>query len=96
MVTKPYPVEYEVRNSTSSMAVEATQGSMSYSSLILRACAHVSELYMREFSKSLTDRAYTWYVNLRASSVHDWEHLVSLYNVKFFYVEAKFSLSELS
>lgn len=29
------------------------------------------DLCMREFSKSLTDQAYTWYVNLKPGSKHD-------------------------
>lgn len=58
-------------------------------------------LYLRKFSKSLTDRAYTWYDNLKPGSVRDCEHLVSLFFcaeehiLKFFCAEAKFSLVEL-
>lgn len=33
---------------------------------------HDTELCLREFSKSLTNRAYTWYVNWKPISVHDW------------------------
>lgn len=40
----------------------------------------------------LTNRAYTWYVNRRTGSVHDWKHLASLFNTKFFSYEAKFKL----
>lgn len=28
-------------------------------------------------------------------TVHDWEHLLSLFNAKFFYADAKFSSAEL-
>lgn len=31
------------------------------------------------------DRAYTWYVNLKPRSVHELEHLVSLFNTKLFF-----------
>ncbi|CAL8136202.1 unnamed protein product [Prunus armeniaca] len=34
-------------------------------------------LRLREFSKSLTDRAYTWYTTLAPSSIHSWESLAS-------------------
>lgn len=53
------------------------------------------DLDLREL-KSLIDRAYTWYVKLKAALVHDWEHLGSLFSDKLFHVEAKFSFTELS
>lgn len=45
--------------------------------------------------QSSTGRAYTWYVNLKLVSVRDFEHLVSLFNTKFFCVEAKFFVAKL-
>lgn len=54
------------------------------------------KLCLRELSKSLTDRAYTCYVNLKHGFIHDWRHLVSLLNIKFSYAEAKFTFAELS
>lgn len=53
------------------------------------------ELCFSKFSKSLTDRAYTWYINLKPRTIHDWEHMVSTFNTKFFYAEAKFTSAEL-
>lgn len=52
------------------------------------------DLYMREFTKSLTEQAYTWYVNLKPWWIHDLEHLGSLFNTKFFCTEAKSTLVE--
>ena len=46
--------------------------------------SHDLELRMREFSKSLTDRAYSWYANLSSGSVHSWEDLVGQFCGKFF------------
>lgn len=40
-------------------------------------------------------RGYTWYANLKPGSIHDFEHLASLFNSKFFYVKTKFSLVKL-
>lgn len=59
--------------------------------------AHTNDAYlcMREFLKSLTDWANNWYVNLKPGSVHAYEHLVSLFNTKFFCGEEKFTLDEL-
>lgn len=57
--------------------------------------AHNPELCFREFSKSLTDRAYVWDLNLKPGSIEDWDHLVTLINAKSFCGEAKFTLAEL-
>lgn len=54
-------------------------GSMLYASLTRWVLlSKMMSLDMREFSKSLTNWAYTWYVNLKSGSVHHREHLVSL------------------
>lgn len=57
--------------------------------------AHSPELCLREFSKSLTDSAYNWYLNLKPGSIQDWDHIVMLFNAKFFCAEARFTLAEL-
>lgn len=54
-----------------------------------------TELYLREFSKSLTDRAYTWYLSLKVGSIQHWDHMVSIFNTKFFYLERKYNLAKL-
>lgn len=41
------------------------------------AHANDANLCTKEFSKSLTDQAYTWNNNLKPGSMHDWEHLIS-------------------
>ncbi|KAH7847621.1 hypothetical protein Vadar_028272 [Vaccinium darrowii] len=46
-------------------------------------------LRLREFSKSLTSRAYTWYVNLEPHSVNTWEEMVNMFYTKFFQVTEK-------
>ncbi|KAH7841340.1 hypothetical protein Vadar_028577 [Vaccinium darrowii] len=43
-----------------------------------------TNLRLREFSKSLTNRAYTWYVNLTPYFVTSWEDMVSHFYAKFF------------
>lgn len=53
------------------------------------------ELCLREFSKSLIDRAYTWYLNLKPGTIQDWDHMVAAFNTKFFFAEAKYTLAEL-
>lgn len=57
------------------------------------ASSHDSDLLWG--SSQIPDwQVYTWYVNLKLSLVHDCEHLMSLFNTKFFC--AKFSILKLS
>lgn len=49
-----------------------------------------ADIGLRKYSKSLTIRAYTWYVNMKPRSVHYWEYLLSLFNMKVFFVKANF------
>lgn len=55
--------------------------------------ARDQELCLRE--KSLTDRAYIWYLSLELGIIQDWEHIVATFNTKFFFTEAKYTLAEL-
>lgn len=43
------------------------------------------ELCLREFSKSLTDRAYTKYLSLKPGKIQDRAHMVSTFNTKVFF-----------
>jgi hypothetical protein len=50
------------------------------------------ELCLREFSKSLVDRAYTWYTVLPAGSIRTWEDMVESFCSKYFHAEEKITL----
>ena len=52
-------------------------------------------LCLREFSKSLIDRAYTWYAILPEGSIRDWEDIVESFCSKYFHVEEKITLLNL-
>ena len=54
------------------------------------------DLRLREFSKSLTGKAYSWFVNLPANSIKTWEELVSEFCTKFFIVEPKLGIADLA
>ena len=45
------------------------------------------ELCLREFLKSLTDRAYTWYSTLQPNSIPTWEDMVEGFCTKYFHGE---------
>uniref|UniRef100_A0A2N9FSW0 Retrotransposon gag domain-containing protein n=1 Tax=Fagus sylvatica TaxID=28930 RepID=A0A2N9FSW0_FAGSY len=53
------------------------------------------DLCLREFSKSLNDRAYTWYTTLPPRSVKTWKDMVELFCGKYFQVEEKITLVNL-
>ena len=54
------------------------------------------DLRLREFSKSLTDRAYTWYTSLPPSSIRSWEELVSRFCRKYFQNEEHVTVIQLN
>ncbi|XP_062021382.1 uncharacterized protein LOC133737940 [Rosa rugosa] len=53
-------------------------------------------LRLREFSKTLTDRAYTWYTTLAAGSVRTWEELASKFCKKYFEHEERVTVTQLN
>ncbi|XP_028099009.1 uncharacterized protein LOC114298597 [Camellia sinensis] len=46
-------------------------------------------LRLWELSKSLIERAYSWYVNLAPNSIKSWEEMVNKFHTKFFQVQKK-------
>lgn len=79
VVAMPYPPEYKV------LKFQKFDGWKSKTKHVVRFLNSMRavlciDLYLEEFSKYLTDRVYTWYVNLKSRTVHDWSHLVSLFN----------------
>ena len=59
------------------------------------AYAGNGDLCLREFSKSLDDRAYTEYTTLPLGSVKVWEDMVELFCGKYFQAEEKITLVNL-
>ena len=50
------------------------------------------EFCLKEFSKSLTDRAYTWYSILQPNSIPTWEDMVESFCTKYFHGKEKFTI----
>ena len=50
------------------------------------------ELCLREFSKSLTDRAYTWYSTLQPNSIPTWEDMMESFCTKYFHGKEKVTI----
>ncbi|MBA0693913.1 hypothetical protein Goari_004253 [Gossypium aridum] len=53
------------------------------------------DLKLREFSKSLTEKAYTWHVNLKHIFVESWNKMCAIFGEKFFSTQEKVSLVDL-
>jgi hypothetical protein len=96
LLKEPYPEKYD----TPTFALfDGRKGSaMEHISKFLDSmgpfAAH-GELCLREFSKSLVDRAYTWYTVLPAGSIRTWEDMVESFCSKYFHVEEKITLVNL-
>ena len=48
-----------------------------------------TKLCLREFAKSLVDRAYTWYTTLRPGSIKTWDEMMERLCAKYYLVEDK-------
>ena len=45
------------------------------------------DLCLQEFSKSLCDRAYTWYIDLKSRSIPTWDDMVDVFCTKYLHGE---------
>ena len=53
------------------------------------------ELCLREFAKSLVDRAYTWYTTLRLGSIKTWDEMMERFCAKYYPGEDKVTFQSL-
>ena len=53
------------------------------------------DLCLQEFSKSLCDRAYTWYIGLKLRSIPTWDDMVDVVCTKYFHGEEIVTLATL-
>ena len=53
------------------------------------------DLCLREFSKSLCDWAYTWYIGLKSGSIPIWDDMVDVFCTKYFHGEEIVTLATL-
>uniref|UniRef100_A0A2N9IY75 Uncharacterized protein n=1 Tax=Fagus sylvatica TaxID=28930 RepID=A0A2N9IY75_FAGSY len=96
LLKQPYPEKYVVPTFS---LFDGRKGSalVHISKFIdsMGAYAGNGDLCLREFSKSLDDRAYTWYTTLPPESVKVWEDMVELFCGKYFLAEEKITLVNL-
>ena len=51
-----------------------------------------SELCLHEFSKSLFDKAYSWYITIPTGSIESWEDIVECFCVKYYQEQEEVTL----
>ena len=96
ILNKPYPNRYELRTIAQ---YDDRRGSVveHVSKFIdtLGRYATVKDLSLSEFSKSLCDQAYTWYVGLKPRSILTWDDMVDVFCIKYFHGEETVMLATL-
>ena len=96
VLSKPYPERYEPRafeqyDGKKGSAVEHVSKFID----TLGPYAADEDLCLREFSKSLCDRAYTWYIGLKLGSIPTWDDMVDVFCNKYFHGEETVTLATL-
>ena len=96
LLKEPYPENYNTPNfalfdGRKGSAVEHINKFLDF----MGPFAENGRLCLREFSKPLIDRAYTWYAMLPIGSIGVWEDMVESFYSKYFHVEEKVTLLNL-
>jgi hypothetical protein len=96
LLKEPYPEKYDTP--TFALFDGRKRSVMEHISKFLDSigpfAAH-GNLCLQELSKSLVDRAYTWYTVPPAGSIRTWEDMVESFCSKYFHVEEKITLVNL-
>lgn len=61
----------------------------------MRTFSRDEDLCLCEFSKSLYDRAYTWYTSLKPRSIPTWDDIVEVFYSKYFHGEETLTFATL-
>ena len=96
VLSKPYPERYEPRafaqyDGRKGSAVEHVSKFID----TLGPYAVDEDLCLREFSKLLCNRAYTWYIDLKPESIPTWDDMVDVFCTKYFHGEETVTLATL-
>ena len=96
VLSKPYPERYKPRafaqyDGRKESAVKHVSKFIN----TLGPYAVDEDLCLWEFSKSLCDRAYTWYISLKSGSIPTWDGMVDVFCIKYFHGEETVTLATL-
>ena len=96
LLGKPYPKEYEPPKFHH---FDGRNGSaMEHVSNFIHTIGPYTgdrKLCLREFAKSLVNRAYTWYTTLRPRSIKTWEEMMKRFYAKYYPGEDKVTFQSL-
>ena len=96
IAAKPYPKEYV---SPKFMLFNGKKGSAKEHLLkfieTLEVYGFNDDLKLKEFSKSLSEKANTWYVNLPLGSVDSWDTMCKMFLEKFFSTQEWVTLTDM-
>ena len=90
---KPYPQNYEVP--TFSLYDGRRGNALEHVNKFIDTMglyASDSELCLHEFSKSLFDKAYSWYITIPTGSIESWEDIVECFCVKYYQEQEEVTL----
>ena len=93
LLSKPYPKKY--KTPTFSLYYGRKGNAIEHVNKFLDSMgpfAGNGDLCLKEFSKSLTDRAYTWYFTLQPGSITIWDDMVEIFCSKYFHGEEKVTI----
>nr|POE82576.1 hypothetical protein CFP56_67869 [Quercus suber] len=93
LLSKPYPEKYETPTFT--LYDRRKENAIEHVNKFLDSMgpfARNGDLCLRKFSKSLTDRAYTWYSTLQLGSIATWDDVVESFCSKYFHGEEKVTI----
>ena len=94
--SKPYPERYKLKAFTQyDNRKGSTVEHVSKFIDTLSPYAADEDLCLREFSKSMCDRAYTWYIGLKPGSIPTWDDMVDVFCTKYFHKEETVTLATL-
>ena len=92
------PQGYKVPNFTL-FSGEGEQSTIEHIGRFVVQCGHIGNnenLRLKLFPNSLTGIAFSWYSNLPANSVHNWQEMEEAFHSQFYRTEPEVSMADLS
>ena len=78
---------------------EGEQFTLEYIGMFIVQCGHIGNnenLRLKLFPNSLTGIALTWYTNLPANSVHNWQEMEEAFHSQFYKTEPEVPMADSS
>ncbi|OMO91306.1 reverse transcriptase [Corchorus capsularis] len=94
----PLPQGYKVPDFTCFSGTSSEQLTLEHIARFTVQCGEANSGYhkLRLFPNSVTEAAFTWYINLPPNSVRFWEEMERLFHTQFYRTEPEVSMADLS